>query len=198
MHIQKNLFKIMERSDNKKVVSVLEALERINLKNNIEKVLHTPFNYKGGMLEFAIVFDYHIPKEALCRQAKELITMLRTIRYSHSKDGRIMYEEIFRNARLNIIKWISNEKIIKEVSSMGLVQMGRCFDDYSEWKTDISNQKSLDKLTGQLKMFYARSKIIFVITDKSYEICSPKVLEENLQPFLKHKLVYIDITPQNA
>ncbi|MCI8670084.1 MAG: hypothetical protein HFI34_11300 [Lachnospiraceae bacterium] len=165
----------------------------MNLKHNIEKVLHTPYNYKGGRLEFAIVFDYHVPEELLSARARELIALLRTIRYSRSKNGTMIYEDIFRNARLNIIKWISDDRIIKEVSSMGMVQMGKCFEDYDVYKEEGRADKSLDILTGQLKMFYARSKIIFLITDGSYIIKSREETDKNLQPFLKHKLVYINI-----
>lgn len=165
----------------------------MNLKNNIEKVLHTPYNYKGGRLEFAIVFDYHVSEELLYQKTKELITLLRTIRYSRSKDGNVIHEDIFRNARLNVIKWISDDKIIKEVSSMGMVQMGRCFEDYEEYKQEHTNDKSLDILTGQLKMFYAKSKLIFLITDGSYIIKSQEETDKNLQPFLKHKLIYVNL-----
>ena len=167
--------------------------EKMNLKNRIEKVLHTPYNYRGGRLEFAIVFDYHVSEELLSGQAKELIKLLRTIRYSRSKDGDVIYEDIFRSARLNIIKWISDDRIIKEVSSMGLVQMGKCFEDYGEYKEEHRTDKSLDLLTRQLKMFYARSKLIFLITDGSYIIKSQEETDKNLLPFLGHKLIYVSL-----
>ena len=154
--------------------------EKMNLKNKIEKVLHTPYNYRGGRLEFAIVFDYHVSEELLSGQAKELIKLLRTIRYSRSKDG-------------NVIKWISDDRIIKEVSSMGLVQMGKCFEDYGEYKEEHRTDKSLDLLTRQLKMFYARSKLIFLITDGSYIIKSQEETDKNLLPFLGHKLIYVSL-----
>lgn len=169
----------------------MNSLKRINLKNNVEKILHIPYNFKNGMFEFAIVFDYHVPKDILKKQAKEIIELLRTIRYKYSKDGVIMSEDIFKNARLNIIEWISDDKIIKSISTMGMVQIGRCFENYRKYEKFITDEKTLDELTLQLKKFYARSKLIIIITDKSYKIDSQESVNENFTPFLRNKLIYV-------
>lgn len=156
---------------------MLNVLEKIRIKNEVEKVLHIPENFRGEILEFAIVFDYHIEEDTLRMISKDLITILK----GHSK--------VFQNARLNTIKWISQENIKKEVSSMGMVQMGRVFEDYQQG----SAIKSYDELTRQLKIFYARSKIVFIISDGSYQIEDQQKVLENLQPFLGRKIIKINV-----
>lgn len=160
----------------------MTPLEIKNIKDQIQRILHAPGNYMGGNLEFAIVFDYHIDKKSLVDFTKELIKILKST------------DKIFINARLNIIKWISDEKLIKEVSSMGVLQIGRGFEDY-EWG---STDKTYDSLTGQLKKFYARSKLIILITDNAYVINDIQTINENLNPFLHRKLMKIDISTIQA
>lgn len=159
---------------------MLGTIEKIRIKNEVEKVLHVPGNYRGGILEFAIVFDYHLPVGTLKSISKELITILK----AHSK--------VFQNARLNTIKWINDDQIVKEVSAMGFVQMGKIFDNYDDYREE-SKTKSYDELTRQLKIFYARSKIVFIITDNSYQIIHEEDVAHNLQPFLKKKIIKIII-----
>lgn len=149
-----------------------------NIKDQIQRILHAPGNYTGGILEFAIVLDYHADKQSLMRFASELVKILKST------------DKIFLNARLNLIKWIKDEKIIKEVSAMGILQMGRCFEDYEQGDAD----KIYDILTGQLKKFYARSKLIILVTDNSFVIKDLQAVNENLNPFLHRKLMKIDIT----
>lgn len=151
----------------------MNQIEKIKLNNQVERILHIPGNYRGGILEFALVLDYHIPKEILMETAKEIVAALK----AHSK--------IFQNARLNLIKWVSDSDIRKEVSAMGIVQMGRCFEDYETG----SAEKSYDELTRQLKLFYARSKLIIWITDGSYQVLDEEQVKQNLKPFLRKKML---------
>ena len=74
--------------------------------------------------------------------------------------------------------------------------MGSCFEDYEDLvgKTEKSarSEKSLDELLRQLKLFYARSKIIIVITDGSYERVDEKKIQEYLHPFLGRKIIVLE------
>lgn len=154
----------------------MTPLQRKNFTDQIQRVLHIPGNYRGGILEFALVVDYCLPVEQLESACKEMITALKSC------------DKIFMNARLNLIKWVSDEDIRKEVSSMGMVQMGRAFTDYEKGDT----QKSLDELTRQLKLFYARSKIVIVLTGGEYVVVDEASVEANKKPFLGRKMMVLE------
>ena len=51
----------------------------------------------------------------------------------------------------------------------------------------------MDKLTGYLKKFQARSKLIIVVSDGNYRIEDEKTVQENLSPFLRRKMIYWNI-----
>lgn len=155
----------------------LSPLQIKNIKMQIEKILHVPGNFTSDILEFAIVLDYHIEEQRLRTFSAELIRILKST------------DKVFRNARLNLVKWIDDENIIKEVSAMGILQMGRCFEDYEPGQSE----KLYDELIGQLKKFYARSKLIILVTDGSYQIQDEQKVKENLNPFLHRKLMEITI-----
>lgn len=151
----------------------MNQIEKVKLHQQVERILHVPGNYRGGILEMALVLDYHISKEILMESSKEILMALQT------------YSKVFQNVRLNLVKWISDTDIRKEVSSIGVVRMGRCFEDYKRG----SKEKSFDELTRQLKLFYARSKLIIWITDGSFQILDTECVEANLKPFLQKKLL---------
>lgn len=151
----------------------MNQIEKIRLHQQVERILHVPGNYRGGILEMALVLDYHISKEGLMENAKEILATLRA------------YSKIFQNVRLNLIKWVSDKDIRKEVASVGIVQMGRCFEDYKKG----SEEKSLDELTRQLKLFYARSKLIIWITDGAFQVLDREQVDSNLKPFLQKKML---------
>lgn len=153
----------------------MTPLQRKKFTNQIQRILHVPGNYRGGVLEFVIVVDYCLSQEVINVAVKEMITVLKNT------------DKIFLNARLNIIKWISDEKIIKEVSSMGMAQMGRSFEVWENG--DL--KKSYDELTRQLKLFYARSKIVIVLSKGDYITKEKEAVEKNLKPFLGRKMYLI-------
>ena len=159
-------------------------VQLLQLKNAVMKVLHVPGNYSGGILEMAVVADYHLPYEELKESCSEIAGALKRT------------DEVFRNVRLNLIKWVSDDPIIKEVSALPKLQIGSCFEDYEDLngKTgkDAGSEKSLDELLRQLKLFYARSKIIIVITDGSYERVDEKKIQEYLHPFLGRKMIVLE------
>lgn len=152
-------------------------IQLLQIKNAAMRALHVPGNYRGGILEMAVAVDYHMGGRQLQEECGQIAgTLKRT-------------DDIFRNVRLNLIKWVSDDEIIKEVSSLPALQLGRGFGDYEPERGD--GGKSLDELLRQLKLFYARSKIIILITDGSYRRVDEEKIKEHLQPFLGRKLVVV-------
>ena len=159
---------------------MLSDMQLLGIKNAIKRVLHIPGNYSGGILEMAIVVDYTIPKEELAGNLKRLADALKR------------QDETFRNVRLNLIKWVSDTCIIKEVSSLTVLQMGRGLEDYDTY-ADVpeKEEKTIDELFRQLKLFYARSKVILVLTKDACKVADEGVVKAHLQPFLGRKMIFV-------
>lgn len=160
---------------------MLTGMQLLQIKNEAMRILHVPGNYCGGNLEIAVVADYHMPYEELKERCAQIAGALKQT------------DEVFRNVRVNLIKWVSDECMIKEVSSLPMLQIGRAFDDYEEYQKDADKEKSLDELFRQLKLFYARSKIILIVTDGSFRETDEKKLQEYLNPFLKRKILTVKL-----
>ena len=176
----------------------MNVVQQMQFKNAVERVLHVPGNYTGGILEMALVCDYHMSETELKRISAELIDCLKR------------HSEVFRNVRLNLIKWVDDSRIIKEVVPMAYVRMGKAFEDYSALcgggvvkealstiglvevvEEVVSGPKTMQELTRQLKLFYARSKVIIVITDGSFTVGDRTKTKENLYPFLYRKMLLV-------
>lgn len=156
-------------------------VQLLQIKNKAMRILHVPGNYSGGVLEMAVVADYSIPPEELRENCASVAAALKQT------------DEIFRNVRVNLIKWVSDEVIVKEIASLPVLQMGRAFEDYEQLKRnqDEAVTKTKDELFRQLKLFYARSKLILVITNGDYRTADESRVQEYLNPFLKRKLLFI-------
>ncbi len=150
-------------------------IQLLQLKNHVNRILHAPGNFTGGVLEMAVVADYHIPTEELREDCRKIAQMLKK-------------DDTFRNVRLNLIKWVSEDCIEKEVIPMMYLLTGSAFEKQLETETGT---KTLDELFRQLKLFYARSKVILILTDGSYEIADKEAVKAYLQPFLARKLLLI-------
>lgn len=150
-------------------------IERKKLKNTVEMVLHAPGNYRGGILEMAMIVDCNLPAEVAKESTKEIISILK----SHS--------EVFRNVRFHFIRWKSDTVIEKELSSMAMILTGSAFQNYAP----VEEEKSLDELVRQLKLFYARSKLIILLTDKEPIVKDELSVRNDMQPFLRRKLIYV-------
>ena len=146
-------------------------IELLQLKNAVSHILHVPGNYTGGVLEMAIVADYNLPVGTLREECRQIADML---------------NETFRNVRLNLIRWISDAQMEKEVIPLSFLLAGRAFADEAAVEKTV---KTLDELFRQLKLFYARSKVILVLTDGSYRTENKNAVKEYLQPFLARKLL---------
>lgn len=176
----------------------MNVVQQMQFKNAVERVLHVPGNYTGGILEMALVCDYHIPEAKLKEITAELIDCLKR------------HSEVFRNVRLNLVKWVDDSRIIKEVVPMTYVRMGKVFEDCALLcgtgvlkdaletiglaevvEEVVSSPKTMQELTRQLKLFYARSKVIIVITDGSFTVGDKVKTKENLYPFLYRKMLLV-------
>ena len=98
----------------------LGMIQLLKMKQGVERILHVPGNYKGGILEMALVVDCNMDKTA----AQEGIAAIVKALKSHS--------ETFRNVRLNVVWWKSDDEIVTEVIPLPMMQMGTPFESYEK------------------------------------------------------------------
>lgn len=157
----------------------LTPVRNLQLHNQIERVLHVPGNYRGGILEMAIVIDQTYDRDAVR-------TLCADIMESCKKQS-----DVFRNVRLNMVMWSAKEIYTQAVAS-AYIQMGNFFDDYES--EDADNAKSTEELMEYLKKFHARSKLILIVArdkERFHTVTDPDRLRVAMSPFLKQKLVII-------
>jgi hypothetical protein len=172
----------MERQGNEKQKrkmfereSMLTDIQLLQVKNEVNRILHVPGNFSGGILEIAVVTDYCMDRDVLREECRQISNFLKK------------QKEEFRNVRCNLIKWISDECIIKEVIPMAYLQIGKAFEEEQTF-FQPEKGKSLDELLRQLKLFYARSKVIMILTEGDFCIQDEEAVRSALQPFLEKKL----------
>lgn len=156
-------------------------IQLLQIRNQVMRILHVPGNFSGGVLEMAVVADYHMPYECLKEESAQIAASLKRT------------DEVFCNVRLNLIKWVADDCFVKEISSLPQLQLGKAFEDYEGYREtgQVSESKTLDELFRQLKLFYARSKVILVLTDGSYRTEREEKVREYLHPFLYRKLLLL-------
>lgn len=172
----------------------MNIVQQKQFKNIVERILHAPGGYAGGILEMTLVCDYQMSQDRLTQVTGEIVATLKR------------HSEVFRNVRLNVVKWMDDSMIVKELSSMAYVQMGTVFQDQYRLMSEMTDMlgltevarglvvagpKSLQELTRQLKLFYARSKLIIVVSDGDYIAGNIKKLKEHLQPFLHRRIMFV-------
>ena len=147
--------------------------------NDVEHVLHVPGNLAGSHLsEMAVILDYKLSLEQLKSISADMAAVLK-------RKG-----DVFRNIRLNVVKWISDEQIITQNVPLSLLGIGRGFEDYD--KMSHTSDKNIEVLAGRLKLFHARSKLMILISDGRWQVKSQEELQQNLQPFLHKKWIWLD------
>ena len=147
----------------------------MNFKNTVERILHVKGNYNGGILEMAVILDYNLSREIV----QEIVPQLfRTLK---------MHSEVFRNVRLNMVEWKSDENISNQVSPMSMAGLSSYYEGY-ECRTE---KKDWMKLVQYLKMFQARAKLIILATDGENKEIAPEPLKREMQPFLDKKLMQV-------
>lgn len=150
----------------------------MKFKNTIERILHVKGNYSGGILEMAVVIDHSLPKECVQNVVPQLFRTLK------------MHSEVFRNVRLNMVEWCSDEMITAQVSPMSMAGMSGYYDGYEQQKI----KKDFLKLVSYLKLFQARAKVIILLTDASCEGLAQEGVKAAMQPFLDKKLMQVVVS----
>ena len=160
----------------------LGMIQLLKMKQSVERILHVPGNYKGGVLEMALIIDCNLEKETAKSSVQAIVKALK----SHS--------ETFRNVRLNVIWWKSDEEIVTEVTPMPVMQMGTPFENYER----MAAQKRIDRLFENLKLFQARSKLILLLSDGEFGVESEDACMDSLKPFLGRKMLLLldEISPE--
>ena len=97
------------------------------------------------------------------------------------------HSEVFRNVRLNVVWWKSDEEILTEVIPMAMLQIGTPFDSYEK----MAAGKRIDLLFQNLKLFQARSKLIVLLSEGDFSIESEENCMESLKPFLGRKMLLL-------
>ncbi len=153
----------------------LGMIQLMKMKQSVERILHVPGNYKGGILEMALVIDCNMDKETAKGTVQTIVKALK----SHS--------EVFRNVRLNVVWWKSDEQIITEVTPMTMLQMGTPFENYEK----MAAGKRIDLLFENLKLFQARSKLILLLSEGDFGMENEEKCMESLKPFLGRKMLLL-------
>ena len=153
----------------------LGMIQLLKMKQGVERILHVPGNYKGGILEMALVVDCNMDKTA----AQEGIAAIVKALKSHS--------ETFRNVRLNVVWWKSDDEIVTEVIPLPMMQMGTPFESYEK----MAANKRIDPLFANLKLFQARSKLILLLSDGQFFVEDEEQCMESLKPFLGRKMLLL-------
>lgn len=157
----------------------LTPVRNLQLHNQIERVLHVPGNYRGGILEMAIVIDRTYGRETVRTMCADIIESCKK------------QSDIFRNVRLNMVMW-GGKEICTQMVASAYIQMGTFFDDYEP--EDMQTDKSVEELMEYLKKFHARSKLILIVAqnkEKFHKAAEPERLKQAMSPFLKQKVVMI-------
>ena len=159
----------------------LSPVVLMQFKNTVERILHVPGNYKGGVLEMAVVLDHNVSREAVQELVPQLFRILK------------MHSEVFRNVRLNMVQWESDERISGQVAPMSMAGM----TSYYEFYECRPERKDFLKLVQYLKLFQARAKLIILVTDGANEEGSKESLKVAMQPFLDKKLMQMVVKEWN-
>lgn len=150
-------------------------------KNTVEKILHVPGNFTEPPLEMAVVIDGKLTREQVESYVPELLGSLK----HHS--------EVFRNVRLNVVDWKSDERITTEVRPLSMMMLHTFYEDYVQ----VDAHKHFEKLAAYLRLYQARAKLIILITDGSYQVEREEELTMAMRPFLEKKLMQVVLTGMN-
>lgn len=163
----------------------MEQLSIIVMKkfrDTVERILHVPGNYRGGILEMAVVVDTALNKDILKSLLPQLLRGL--------KQNGI----VFMNVRFNYILWKQNT-IETQVCPMmqGLLEgFYESYEQDSEFKRE-RQKKNFGNLIEYLKLFQARSKIVILLTTGNENYWNTEEYKKLMQPFLDKKLLVVRV-----
>lgn len=144
------------------------------IKDAVDRILHVPGNFRGGILEMTVVVDKNLSAEGVKDVLPQIIKALK------------MHNEVFKNVRFNMVSWEKDE-IKNRCCPMQMVMTSGFYEDY-EQKVE---EKKLEDLVLYLKEFQARAKLILLLTDGTYKIEEPETIKQKMQPFLEKKMLRI-------
>ena len=174
---------------------------KMQIKNMITAVLNVPGNLtrssvnaaqgiqmkgknaateKNVPMEIAIVLDMTLPEEQLVENVKMLAECIK----GHS--------ELFRNTRVNMIYWYG-QNIEGGISSLPQLLLGKVLAENSKETVFCDASKDITILLEKLRKFYARTKVVFLITDGQYEVVDKVYASRLLQPFLGKKMLQLKV-----
>lgn len=159
---------------------VLSPVFLKQFKNTAERILHVPGNFTESVLEMAVVIDGVLTREQAETYVPELLGTLKR------------HSEVFRNVRLNIVEWKSDERIVTQVCPMAMAMLKSFYEEHEQ----VCERKHFEKLVAYLKLYHARSKLIILITDGAYLVEQEDELAIAMRPFLEKKLMQVVLTEQ--
>lgn len=146
------------------------------LKDTVERILHVPGNYRGGILEMAVVADTGIKPELLGQILPQVLKALK-------QQG-----QIFRNVRFNYVIW-RRSGIENRVCPMMQPMMESFYEDVEF----DGEEKDFGELIDYLKVFQARAKLILLLTNQDITELDSKEKRKQMQPFLEKKLLIVKV-----
>lgn len=158
----------------------LSLLTVKRFKDTVERILHVPGNYRGPVLEMAVVADGNLSRETLGTVLPQLLGALK-------QQGNV-----FLNVRFNYVSW-RKDSIDNQVCPM-TVAMTKTF--YQKQET-AAEEKDFGALVDYLKLFQARSKLIILMTDKSLKGWKDEAIKKEMQPFLDKKMIIVQIEDED-
>jgi hypothetical protein len=179
----------------------ISKLKALQISKMVEHILHVPGNFRGGNLEMTVVVSSRLSFSEKKESVKEVADALKRS------------SEVFRNVRLNLVRWDGISDFNSEVVPMVFLQTGACFAqeqaeseqvpldfeqnrtkserDQSDFVQERTESEQLAPLLAYLKKFHARSKVILVFASKACEMGDKAQAHESLAPFLKQKLLLL-------
>ncbi len=162
-----------ERRYRKMELSIVQLKQ---FRDKVERILHVPGNYRGGILEMTVVVDKNLGSDSVREILPQLVRTLK------------MHSEVFRNVRFNLAYW-EQGGVKNEVCPMQMLLTYGIYEKY-EQRTE---EKSFEALVEYLKKFQARSKLIILLTDGKYLAGDPETVRRKMQPFLGKKLLTLSV-----
>lgn len=167
-------------------------MQKLELNKRVDKIFHAPSNaaVRGHQPEIAFVADMTGDAEYIHGSIKDAVASLKA------------HDKMFQNMRSNMVYWKRND-IVSEVTPMSFILMGKAFDNGGKLgdivDKNVDNPPCFEKLCEYLKLYQARCRCILIFTDCIYEelekqnfyVKDKKAALENLNPFLKYRLLIV-------
>ncbi|MDD6208651.1 MAG: hypothetical protein PUB10_09045 [Clostridiales bacterium] len=150
-------------------------------KNMVQQILHAPGYDRGKQLEMTLVVDHCLSKEEVSAIIPQLTGTLKNM------------DEIFRNVRFNLADWERAEVVKNQVCPMMMTMMSSFYEDYQQ---EVA-EKKWELLLSNLRLYHARSKLILVLTDRTYDRENEEV-RQLMHPFLGRKMLMIQYHREDA